>query len=403
MSLLSHNKVDLNIKLSSVLFPALFLGYVIYSFLLYFQVIPAFLGGFFGGCALLVFLLFLPTSLTTLKLSIKSSKLFTLMIVSAYLICIFYTALYFLFSNNNIAVMQSFEIIIFWSALFPLGFYFCLSPKEKSLKVSIISSILIFIYVLFYFAQTGSYMLPFGTSALEDENISGYQGIARSILILGFLVFTFSKSNLFKTFSFLYFSIILFSLGSRSEFFCFLICVFIYQILSSFNDRKNLYILAIVTTLLTFLFYSFYDLISNSRLFRVLEISQDSSWNARLNLQEYGINSIKNNFILGDFGSHTMATGIPNRGTYIHNILSTYVNYGLINFILFSIIIYSSCIFSLLKIIKYPKDSNWTFCFLISTSVAILVTIAKPVFWPIIYLSWGIFLGTVYNHKYSKL
>lgn len=390
---------NFNIKLSTYLFFFIFWGYILYTFLLYFSLIPPFLGGYFGILSLITALLFLPSFYLTNKYCNHASKKINFLIQSSLFICIFYTSIFFFLDNNPLAIQQSVELIIFWLALFPLGFYLVFCEKTKIVYTSIFLGILFLGFVIFYFTTTNKYMLPFGTSLVEDENISGYQGLARNILIIAFLAFSFSKSFKLKIFSVLMFSTILFAIGSRSEFFAYLLALILYLILSSYKLKYNLLTTIILISTLCFSTYWFYDFISNSRVFNITNIDQDNSWNGRNQLKEFAIQTLQKHFILGDFGSHITNTGNANKGTYAHNILSGYVNYGIFFFIFTTLTCYITTIFSAYKIIINPNNNSWLFAFLLSFTVCFLVTVSKPIFWPIIYLSWGVFLGTLYIHK----
>ncbi|MBF7071674.1 hypothetical protein [Aliarcobacter butzleri] len=73
----------------------------------------------------------------------------------------------------------------------------------------------------------------------------------------------------------------------------------------------------------------------------ISQISQDGSFNERLEQFKYGIEAIKNNWFFGQYAGqvifHEGSKYSAGLGSYMHNILSFYRQYGLVFFLIFSI------------------------------------------------------------------
>src|SRR5690606_8220887 len=111
----------------------LFPGFVIYHYLVSASLIPPLLGGLFGPICLLlaiVYLLLLPLNLRDLM---RASSLYTVTVFFFIFYVLLITTAHYASSNLDFIQMagqQSFGVIVFWIALFFLGFYL---PQESRL------------------------------------------------------------------------------------------------------------------------------------------------------------------------------------------------------------------------------------------------------------------------------
>ena len=80
----NYSLLDINKYLGFTFFLTLFWGFVLYSFLLLFELIPPVFGGFFGPFSALACILFLITSFQTIKSSYAASPVFSLAAFSAF-------------------------------------------------------------------------------------------------------------------------------------------------------------------------------------------------------------------------------------------------------------------------------------------------------------------------------
>lgn len=397
----SYTLLDINKGLGFSFFVTLFWGFIIYSFLLLFELIPPIFGGFFGPFSVIACLLFLATSLQTVKSSFAASTIFAFAALSAFALAAISTITSYLYSDLRSATIQSLELLVFWAALYSIGFYLVLVEKEFLRKISIFLSILFLIYTIYYLGTTGKYMLPFGTYEVENENISGYQSLARNLMIIAFLVIAFTNKRIPQLIYIVMFAVILFAIGSRSEFYAFLVAILAYQGILALTVRSSFIALTSLFVICSGLFINYYDLIMSSRQFNVTDLSADASWVLRNQMEEFAKTTILNHPILGSFGEHIYFSGGSHVGSYAHNALSAYVNYGLIFFILYVFMCYASLIYSAIQFKKDIYNKDWAMCFMTTLAIAFLITFTKPVFWPATYFAWGIFLGTLYKFKKS--
>lgn len=379
---------------------SLSVGFALYHSLLINNLIPPFLGGYFGAFTIFAMVTLIPFFKLFSVKSAKSSPYLSLINFFAFLNVLIVTTLFSYYNGiSDDAVMQSFEVLIYWVTFSLIGFFFVLADKTKTQKVLLTFTFFYLLYIIYFVVTEGRLMLDFGSSDdFERGEVSGYQGIARSFLIIAVIATVFMKNRINAIFAALIFSFILFVVGARSEFYGFIGAILLFHSIMSFKYKSSFIAIALLISTSVFLGVYYFNELMESRQLQVLDLSHSSSWVARQDMKEFALNQIAQNPILGEFGGHVKYHSI---GTYAHNALSGYVNYGLLFFVLYTVTIFSMFINSLYALIKSPSSKEWTLSFMFSFIVLFLIITAKPVFWPITYLAIGIYLGAKY-FSYSK-
>lgn len=400
MNISNINMFEYNKKISEISFFIIFWGYVIYNFILLLFKVPAFLGGYFGFISSLIFIFYFLSFRFVLKDILNSSRFFAFCSIFCFLFALVPTLVSLLYSDLYNASIQSFEMLIYWFSFFILGFYFPFVDKRKINKISVFLIYLFLIYSVYYIYSENKFMLPFGTGDVDSENISGYQGISRSVFLVALLIISFSKRNYFLYINICVIAFLLFIIGSRSEFYAYILAVLVYHLVISIKIKSTFIMMCLIFCFFAFLFFANYEFISQSRQFNIFDLNSDDSWVLREQMKNFALTQLKNSPLFGQFGGHLeFYKGSHYTGSYIHNLLSGYINYGLLFLILFSIMCYLSFFYSLKSMFKNLNDQDWVFAFLITFVVAFLVSTTKPVFWTVTYLSWGVFMGTLYKKR----
>jgi hypothetical protein len=395
---------DINIKFSYFFILYLFWGYIIYNFLILFGM-PSILGGYFGLLTVIGSLGYSLFFTKNMKKVISASYFFSFISLSCFIWALFITLLYINQPERTGAIFQSLTLLVSWYALFFSGFFLPLINFQKFLSISKILLILFLGYTIFYIQTTNLFMLPFTQGGdIEDENLANYQGIARNLLVIGLILIAYTESRIKNLIWSIILAFLLFMIGARSEFYVFVLLIIAYHSIIAIKIKSSFIIIITIILFSLGAFINYYQEISESRQLNILDISHDASWSMRQEMKQFAILQIKESPIFGNFGGHTEFYGPAGNsvGAYAHNALSAYVNYGLVFFILFIAMCYLTFIFSMIQLVKHPKDKEWVLSFLLTFMVAFLVTFSKPVFWQIIYFSWGVFLGVLYKKKYIK-
>ncbi|WP_180023415.1 hypothetical protein [Acinetobacter sp. YH1901134] len=395
------NKLTFPTNLSSYLFFLVFPTLIIYNLLVANGYIPTFLGGYFGAIIGFTAICYLPFFLLSTNENIKTSLNLTLFGLGALLLAILVTASSF-FSNVSIhAVEQSALMIVMWFALYNLGFFFNQIEHKKLSKYMLVFCFLFCFYLIYQFFFTGNlgFLQKTEINSVDETNLSGYQAIARNFLIISLFTYSFTQNKYIQILLLGLCAFAIFSIGARSEMVAFILSLITLNLILIFRNKANFITSIVIISIFIFGFMFFNSQFSDSRQLEIFDLQQSSSWSVRQQLQENAIQTISNNWFWGDFGSH--ANG-DNVGNYSHNVLSAYVNFGLIFFVTYLILNFLFLAISFFKLLSNKNSQVWIFSFLMCFVSFFLVITTKPVFWPVPFFAWGLVMGALRMEKFGS-
>lgn len=225
-----------------------------------------------------------------------------------------------------------------------------------------------FFYILFLINIILNFNFEtFGINLINnDKENNDYLFLADTFAIWSILTLAYTKSYNNKLLI-IFISIIgLFTLMSRASLAVFILTVLFYFVYSRKFKINFLYFLFIGLIITIYLFtYSNFEELVNHRMFKYLNFGEDQSANERIIIFIEGLNSIKNNWFIGDYGQEVIYFG--KLGTYIHNFLQLLRQFGIIPFIIFSFFCFI-LINNAYKIIKTTKiyDADYLFLLLLT-------------------------------------
>jgi hypothetical protein len=129
-------------------------------------------------------------------------------------------------------------------------------------------------------------------------------------------------------------------------------------------------------------------------MLQLFALQESSSFEARNELNIYGLSLIAESPLMGAYGEYVFWGGI---GSYPHNLMSAWVNLGIIGFTLYVIIFY---IFTKSMILAFKKNSaNFSFrvflIFFIFTITSLIISKDYS------YMAFGFLVGLYLNWKNS--
>lgn len=193
--------------------------------------------------------------------------------------------------------------------------------------------------------------------------------------------------------------VVLFLLGTRSELIGFVISGAIVIFLRGVSRDQAQFLILFVTSLLGFaaillLFhvFDFSGFVQENRIFQLLDLSSSSSWAARNRFFDSGLGDILAHPFNGTFGGHVITHGTT--GSYIHNALSAWANFGLLPFILYIALLVQPLLAILRKSFSASLTNQDLFIFAFGAEIVILAAVAKSVYWGIPPFYWGIYCAT---------
>ncbi len=382
--MIEREKIRLTSQVATGLFILFFPGFYYWHFTYAWSGLP-FIIGFFGEVAiasLLAAIIFFSQIGQVMKHSLAISSLFVLLMTY----CVIWTLMGITFEMPaNLpdgAIRQILALLSAWLALFFVGMFTDVSgPKVHAvLWVSWVGMVLI---TLSFIDLRHLIVNP---SALFDKYPVTYQEFTRSVMVVSVALLVCLKKDSVRILFAALACAVVFTYGARSELYGFIFAVGSYELLRCINRPSLLITIFIASAALLLLIVLNFDSLSASRQFNVFHLSDDQSWNERESQSSFAVTQIIEHPFLGVFAGHFEAGGI---GRYAHNLLSSWVSFGLIGFLIYLCINLASFVYCLNGVIRKEPSNQWIFAYYLNASSLILIISAKPVFWVMTALAWG--------------
>lgn len=311
-------------------FFALFPGFFFYHTLLGTGASGAFLGGYFSPVSLifilpLVILLLrqyrrFPCYISTIELHYAIFLLYFLIVI-----CLNTVA-----GANRAIVMNHISCILFMINVFII--FRMIDFSSTLFRVMALMALTAMSTIAFSYSVNGVFYLGALGTAKDADSLATYQGFARSYLVtfLAFIVFT--HSLIMRLMMYAMGAATLFINTARSEFAALL---FIIPVLEFYFSRKKMVFLlatAIICVVLNLYMDQLMAALPDNRILELLDLSQSTSASKRHHLSVHAMQTIAAHPLLGDYASYPP-------GYYSHNILSAWVDLGLLGFLYLNAII----------------------------------------------------------------
>ncbi len=388
----------LTARASAIGFFVLFPGFIVYHTLVAMGVMPALLGGLFGVVSVMLFIVYSALLPSQLHGMLVSTRGFALMALAFFAYVLAWGLVNYGLQGGRVmqaALIQTIETLVLWLVLFMMGYRLPLDSPRLA-RAFWIAFVLIAAYLVFHVATTGQWMFfaRHMIEAEEGENVSTYQGYARSALVLLVYLIAISQRANVRAGLIVTGAFVMFVLGARSELYAFLALSAVLLMLWAGMRVKYMLTLLAVTAALIVLVVSQFESLAGSRQLQILDLSGTSSWLARQNLGQRAVEQIVSSPLLGRFGGHISSSGVT--GGYAHSMLSAWVNYGLLGFLLYVGLTASAFLGSAYRMVVVGDHGAWwVFAFATNFVSLLLIVLAKPVFWPLPALGWGAFANAL--------
>lgn len=379
----------------------LFPGFIIYHLLLAMDFISPLLAGLFGPIAVVILMVYIIILAFILQQPLNASPVFFTSTILFYIFAICWILGHYLTISEQYigtASLSALTGLILGGALFFIGLQF---SYEKKYIVKLFAVLMLGMFAsLLYFAYTTNevmFSLHKNIDVDNPDSIASYQGIARSIIVMAVLVFSFYKGFVERIAIMIVSVFILFFIGARSELYGFLFFCLVYLL---FRSVKNMKWLVFTVFVLAGIFYfgsSNSEWLSKSRQIEVTNLSESTSWQMRKEFQNTALNQIKDSPLFGYFGGDLVANGC--KGCEAHNVLSAWVTYGLFGFLLYTSLIAGATFISSYYFFKYPMSAYWTLSFAVNCICLFLIIASKSVLWALPPLGWGLYINARVKQK----
>lgn len=174
-------------------------------------------------------------------------------------------------------------------------------------------------------ASDGKFLQGAITVALGGDFFLDYQGLAYAYIVM--LIYAVPSLNYLLRLGLYAASVVaLFLIGARSEFAGFLVLVLVIEFCKARSRPRFLLTLAAMAMVGALAFMQLAETFADHRIFALLEVGSDQSVIERSDLMEDAVRTIEENPVFGKYASYE-------QGNYAHNILSAWVDFGFLGFL----------------------------------------------------------------------
>ena len=352
----------------------LFPGFFFYHYSVGTGYVTPFLGGYFSYVAVGVLLLLLLSNVKAF-VRIKNNIKFLFLALLSWTFLI--TVVNYLLDNpsgfTKEMLIWSLQGILFNFLCYLLAKDLCFSERSKHILLACF--VLMFFLVILNVGSSGIFYLKQDAGDVADS-VATYQGFARCLVfVLLFQVSFYFKDNKFLLFLIVLLgSIALFFNGARTEFVLFFASIVSLFLINSLRSVKTFLFGVLMIGVLVIVGLYFIELVPQSRMFQLENLEESSSFQSRSFLNDNALKIIDENPILGAYGAYTNIGGI---GHNAHNLLSAWVNLGVIGFLGYIVLLVSLWGFVAKTFIKRRighERFNVFFLFLIFTTLALILS-----------------------------
>ena len=372
----------------------LFPGFFFYHTAVAVDLMPPVIGGFFTPIAILILIIYLPLYFI---FNCKLSKVF-LLYFSFFIFWGFYVFIEYVikYRLNNLGLLSWGLVAVITNVTsYITMLHFNLNDK-KTVKYFFISFIIMCLIVLFY-SNNGRFYLKAET---DIDGVASYQGFARSLLFVFYVCYVAYNNQRNKAIVMIISTIILFMNSARSELIFFIVSIFIFNFINLRKDKFTVILNLFLITLVSINFDYILAKFSSNRLFELMHISKSTSFEGREEFAKKAWQVIQDHPLLGDYGYYIDIYGI---GSYSHNILSAWADFGILGFIFFLGISLYLLIFFINKIIfKASSDKSIQLLFLFSSTLLLGYLTAKDYSFMFFGLSLGLYVNYLQSTKYKE-
>ncbi len=179
--------------------------------------------------------------------------------------------------------------------------------------------------IIFYFSVDGAFYLSDLGASRNPESVATYQGFARSYLLTLAAVVLFLRQAALRLPLYALAAAALYLNGSRSELVAMLLLVPITELHYARNKLAGAALIAAALAGIAAHGAQLLDVLPDSRVLELADLANSSSSNVRHELSAQALSTIVAHPWLGDYGSYPP-------GDYAHNMLSAWVDLGLLGF-----------------------------------------------------------------------
>lgn len=310
-------------------FLLLFPGFFFYQTGIGIGVLPSFLGGYFTPVALAL----MPFLAGIYLLEVQKSRQFLTRIDFVFwgFILYFFFIVAFNYADRKSADVVKNHLLAMIHYVVVFSIFRLADFNAKRFRQLALISLIGMTLIIFYMSVDGLFYLKQLGESADSDSVATYQGFARSYFVTFLVVVPFMKARTSRMLLYAICVPALFLNGARSELAAVIAMVAIFEVFHSRSRLKAVLLIFAGAALALAFWGALSELIPATRSRELLDLSSSHSWETRMFLLSYALQTIAANPLLGDYGSYVALYG--HAGSYAHNIFSAWVDLGLLGFV----------------------------------------------------------------------
>lgn len=387
-------------------FLLLFPGYAVYHYLATSGWMPLFLGGLFGNVSLSLAIFCFAISFWLLRSHVWGGLAQAQLFIASWTYFLLWTVVGYLAVASEphgiLALRESISTLIIWLAVFFVGSFYQVNSTVQRLALLGFGIVLAcgVLHAMTVHESLLGPLLVFSADNDSDARTSTYQGVGRSIMVTAILLSSLFAQH-WKQLGVLSLTVLaLLALGSRAHLFTTLALTVTTLLLSALKAKRRTALVAftLVAAAAVWLGWSVF---LSTRAAEILDLSESTSWQMRLEVQSMALDAIRTSPLLGDFGYHLREIGA---GGYAHNALSAWTEFGLLGFLLYiSLVAYFTAL-SLKRLLSLRSSNTlWRISFGLNLASLILAIAAESVFSVLPALGWGFAVNALLEERRRRV
>lgn len=387
-------------KISNASFLILFPGFFFYHSALGLQIIPPVLGGYFSPVSLVV----TPILLILYVVNVLGSRALFTRIDFGFFAYLFYFVFIIsvnaiFFDVNSDVVRMHLVAILHLTAVFII-FKFSVF-NSKTVWWGLFACWVGMTMIIFFLSSDGFFYLREQEATTNQDYVATYQGFGRSYFLTFLVLVPFIGNMPFRLVVYAFSIAALFVNGSRSEFVGAIVVTALFEIFWSRQRLLALLLAVILGALFVLYADEFSKLLPGNRTLQLLDLSECGSCDERNVTVVYAIEVIKKFPLLGDFGNYLIDIENQRPGSYAHNILSAWVDLGLVGFT-WLLLLFAFPLFTIAVEAFSSKESRNLSEVLLPFSLLLVTIFLLFIAKQFTYMLIGAALGSYANYRYRR-
>lgn len=308
-------------------FILLFPGFFFYQTLLGIGAIGAYLGGYFTLVALA---LLLPLSYAFLVATKSNRRYLSTLDVWLGFFSVYYCLILlvnFIAGKDEAIVDRYAQAIIFCYETYIM--FRLMDLSDKSFVRLVFVSLVVMTVITFYFSVGGFFFLRDLGEARDPKSLATYQGFARSYIYTFLVLVAVVRYIMLRYVLYIIVASALFLNGARSEFSAVLFLVPVIELYHAKQRLSAIFALVLLSIVLIGGVDYLVTMLPENRILQLLDLSHSSSANTRQRFSNDALRTVMESPVFGEFASYPS-------GHYAHNMLTMWVDFGLLGFIMLS-------------------------------------------------------------------